>query len=61
MTATLSSQGIGPLTIPVVPAGPGHVSATDANLPIAGTWTFAVTARYSEFDQVIFTADLDVR
>jgi copper transport protein len=61
VTATLPAQSIGPLTIPVVPAGPGHVTATDANLPIAGAWTFAITARYGEFDQVTFDAELVVR
>ena len=61
VTATLAAQGIGPVTIPVVAAGPGHVTAPAANLPIAGTWSFSVVARYSEFDQVTFTGDLEVR
>jgi copper transport protein len=61
VTASLPAQDIGPLPIPVVPAGPGHVTATAANLPLAGTWTFSVVARYSEFDQVTFTGDLEVR
>ena len=61
VTASLAAQGIGPLTIPVVPAGPGHVTAPAANLPLAGTWSFSVVARYSEFDQVTFTGDLEVR
>ncbi len=59
--ASLPSQGIGPLQLPVVAAGPNHVQALDANLPVPGTWTFTVTARYGEFDQVVFTADLLVR
>ena len=61
VSASLASQGIGPLSIPVVAAGPGHVTAPAANLPIAGTWTFSVVARFSEFDQVTFTGDLEVR
>jgi copper transport protein len=59
--ASLPSQGIGPLSLPVVDAGPNHVQSLDANLPVPGTWTFTVTARYGEFDQVVFTADLVVR
>ena len=42
-------------------AGPGHVIATDAVLPIAGDWTFTITARYSEFDQTCSTRQLMVR
>ena len=61
VSATLPSQSVGPLDIPVEPAGPGHVIANNAVLPLAGTWTFTVTARYSEFDQTVFTAPLVVR
>jgi copper transport protein len=61
VTATLQDQGIGPLDIPVTPAGPGHVLSNDAVLPLAGTWTFTITARYSEFDQTVFTTQLAVR
>ena len=61
VSATLPSQSVGPLDIPVEPAGPGHVIANNAVLPLAGTWTFTVTARYSEFDQTIFKAPLVVR
>jgi copper transport protein len=61
VTASLTSQDIGPLTIPTSVAGPGHVTSTDADLPIAGAWTFTITAKYSEFDQVAFVAELTVR
>ncbi len=61
VSATLPSQQLGPLDIPAEPAGPGHVIATNAVLPLAGTWTFTVTARFSEFDQTVFTAPLVVR
>ncbi len=59
--ANLAAQAIGPLEIPVVDAGPNHVRSSDANLPVAGTWTFTVTARYGEFEEVVFTTDLVVR
>lgn len=61
VTATLAAQSIGPLTLPTNVAGPGHVTSSDADLPIAGTWTFSITARYSEFDQTTFTVELAVR
>ena len=61
VTATLPSQQIGPLDIPVEPAGPGHVIATDAVFPLAGTWTITVTARFGEFDQTVFTAEIPIR
>jgi copper transport protein len=59
--ATLPEKSIGPIDIPVENAGPGHVIANDAVLPLPGTWTFAVTARYSEFDETVFNAPLAVR
>jgi len=32
----------------------------DVDLPVAGLWTFDVTARFGEFDQVVFTVQLPV-
>lgn len=61
VAASLPDQNLGPLVIPTTPSGPGHVTANDANIPLAGTWTFTITARYSEFDESIFTAQLVVR
>ena len=29
-------------------------------LPVAGLWTFDVTARYGEFDEVIFSVEIPV-
>lgn len=57
--ASLPAADLGPLEFETVPAGPGHVVA-DVDLPVAGTWQFDVTARYGEFDQVVFTVDLPV-
>ncbi len=61
VSALLKSQNIGPLDLPVTSEGPGHVISNDAELPLAGTWTFTITARYSEFDQTAFVTDLVVR
>ena len=32
----------------------------DLNLPVAGLWTFEVTARYGEFDEVVFPVEIPV-
>ncbi|MGB0113776.1 MAG: copper resistance protein CopC [Ilumatobacteraceae bacterium] len=60
VTAELPAANLGPIDIELVPAGPNHVIGTDANLPVAGLWTFEVTARYGEFDQVAFTVQIPV-
>lgn len=60
VTAELPSQQVGPLDIPTFPAGPNHVTTNDANFPIPGQWAITVTARYGEFDQVTFTADVAI-
>ncbi len=60
VSASLASADLGPLDIDVVPAGPNHVVATDVDLPVAGTWSFEVTARFGEFDQVVFSVQIPV-
>ena len=60
VTASLPSADLGPLEIDTIAAGPNHVIATDVNLPVAGLWTFDVTARFGEFDQVVFTVQIPV-
>jgi len=51
---------LGPLDIETVSAGPNHVIGPDVELPVAGLWTFDVTARFGEFDQVVFTVEIPV-
>lgn len=48
---TLPSRGIGPITVPLTRAGPGHFVATRVDLPIAGRWRLDVRARLTEIDQ----------
>ena len=60
VTAALPSSDLGPLDVDVVSGGPNHVIGTDVILPVAGLWTFEVTARYGEFDQVVFTVEIPV-
>ena len=60
VTAELPAQQLGPVDIPTFPAGPNHVTTNDANFPIPGQWTVTVTARYGEFDQIVFTTDVAI-
>lgn len=61
VTARMPTQGVAPIDIDTTVAGPNHVTTNDANFPIAGVWEITVTARYGEFDQVVFTGQLEVR
>lgn len=47
--AVLPSKGIGPLTLQVTPAGPGHYVLSSAALSPGGTWEIQLTDRISEF------------
>ena len=60
VTAELVSAGIGPIEIDTIPASPNHVIANDADFPVSGLWTIEITARYGEFDQVVFNVDIPV-
>jgi len=58
--AALPEADIPAFDIETFPAGVNHVVATDVNLPVAGLWNFEVTARYGEFDEVVFTVRIPV-
>ena len=58
--ASLPEADIPAFDVETFPAGVNHVVGADVNLPIAGLWTFEVTARYGEFDQVVFTVQIPV-
>jgi copper transport protein len=60
VTAGLPEKDIAPFDIETFPAGVNHVVATGVNLPVAGLWTFEVSARYGEFDEVVFTVQIPV-
>ena len=51
VTATLTRQQIGPLTLHVHRTGPGQFATTGAVLGAPGTWTLQVTNRTSAFDE----------
>lgn len=61
VAARLPTQGVGPIDIDTIVAGPNHVTTDSADFPIPGVWEITVTARYGEFDQVVFTSQLEVR
>jgi copper transport protein len=48
----LPDRGIGPLPVPLQPAGPGHWSAYGFDLPIRGIWRLDVAVRTSDLDVV---------
>ncbi len=60
VTAKLPAQRIGPIDIVTFPAGPNQVTTNEAFFPIPGLWTITVTARYGEFDQLDFSADVEI-
>lgn len=61
VTATLEAQDIGPLELPLYPGGPNHVTSPDVDLPLPGTWTIDIAARYGQFEEVRFRTSIDVR
>lgn len=54
LTASAPDAGISRLQIPLTVTAPGHAQASNVSLPAVGTWTFELTARYGEFEQLIF-------
>ena len=58
--AGLPAQNIAPFDVEVFPAGANHVVGSNLDLPVAGLWTFDVSARYGEFDEVVFTVQIPV-
>ena len=60
VTAELPQQDLPPFDVEVFPAGANHVVGANLNLPVAGLWTFEVTARYGEFDEVVFSVQIPV-
>ena len=61
VTATLPAQQLGPIELTTFPAGRNHVTSNDADFPLAGTWDIEVTARFGDFDQVVFNIDAEIR
>ncbi len=60
VTVELPEQDLPPFDVEVFPAGVNHVVGANLDLPVAGSWTFEVTARYGEFDEVVFSVQIPV-
>jgi copper transport protein len=60
LSITLPSQSIGPLSVPLVIAGPGHYYAGNFDIPAAGTWVLKYTVRVDAIDEQVVTTDLPV-
>ena len=61
VTATLTAKQVGPIDLTLQTAGPGHLTGSGVVLPLPGTWTFEIVARYSNFDATTFSLDLSVK
>jgi copper transport protein len=62
VSATLASEGIGPLRFDAAPgASPGEFVLRNAELPIAGTWQFRIEARRGEFELLTQTVSIPIR
>jgi copper transport protein len=57
--ADLPAQHLGPVTIRLIHAGPGHFLAERVLLPHTGRWTLHLTVRATEFDS--YSANTQVR
>jgi copper transport protein len=60
VTATLPDEDLGPIEIPTALSGPNHVTTDSAVFPVEGAWDVEVTARYGDFDQVVFRGQVDI-
>ena len=61
LSLSLPSESIGPLTVPLTLAGPGHYYADDVDIPVAGSWTLHLTVRTDAIDEQEVTTTLPVR
>jgi copper transport protein len=50
VSASLETQGVGPLRFDASPAGPGHAAVYGARFPASGDWRLVVEARRGEFE-----------
>ena len=55
-SASLPSQQLGPIPVPLQAAGSGSYTATDVLLPAAGAWELRLTVQTSEFDSTVAVA-----
>jgi copper transport protein len=58
-SASLASQGIEPIDIPLLPITPSHATG-EVTLPAAGQWKFSFTLRMTDIDQATVTTTLEI-
>jgi copper transport protein len=61
VSLSLPSESIGPLTVPLTLAGPGHYYANAVDIPVAGSWVLHLTVRTDAIDEQEVTTTLQVR
>jgi copper transport protein len=61
VTASLPAEQLGPIDIATRQLAPNAATTDDAVFPLPGVWEITVTARYGEFDQVVFTQSVEIR
>ncbi len=54
------SREVAAIQIPVTRSGAGHFTTSTATFPYATTWTLTITARYNQFDEITFTAQVKI-
>jgi copper transport protein len=60
LSASLPSQSIGPLSVPLVVSGPGHYAANRFVLPVSGDWVLKYTVRTDAIDEQVVRTVLPV-
>lgn len=60
VAASLPSQQLGPLPVPLTAAGALTYSSSDVLLPAAGLWTFAIDVQSSDFDAITTTTQIAI-
>jgi copper transport protein len=58
---TEPEQGVGPLSVPLLRAGPAHFISNGLVIPTRGKWDLTITVRVGEFDENQGTISLDIR
>jgi copper transport protein len=54
-------QGVGPLAVNLLRAGPAHFISSGLVIPVKGKWDLTVTVRIGEFDETRGTISLEIR
>ena len=59
-TGTLSSGDTPGIEVPFLPAGPGHWSAHDVDVPVAGQWQLTIDVQLTERDEISTTFTIPI-